>query len=121
MRRWILWKRGLCGLAVGLVLGTIIGGILLAEIALHPERKLELSRAAAESEARRLGARFEETALTVPDGAVLRAWFLKPLRKPNGSIVILLHGVSDNREGAAGFAPLFLNAGYSVLLPDARA
>jgi uncharacterized protein len=39
----------------------------------------------------------------------------------NGSVIILLHGVSDNREGMLGFAPVFLDRGYRVLLPDARA
>jgi hypothetical protein len=35
--------------------------------------------------------------------------------------VILLHGVSDNREGITGYARPFLEQGYRVLLPDARA
>ncbi len=34
---------------------------------------------------------------------------------------MVLHGIGDNRQGAAGFAPMFLAAGYSVLLPDSRA
>jgi fermentation-respiration switch protein FrsA (DUF1100 family) len=34
---------------------------------------------------------------------------------------MILHGIGDNRQGAAGFAPMFLSAGYSVLLPDGRA
>ncbi len=113
--------RILRGVLVGLLLGTIVAGIMLAEVALHPERKTEYSRATAEQEAARFGAKLEETTLTVPDGSSLRAWFMKPAKKPNGSIVILLHGVSDNRDGMVGFAPMFLDAGYAVLLPDARA
>ncbi len=37
----------------------------------------------------------------------------------DGRCVILLHGIADRR--GAGFAPLFLEAGYSVLAPDSRA
>lgn len=39
---------------------------------------------------------------------------------PNGNCVIVLHGIGDSRQGSAGFAPLFLDQGYSVLLPDSR-
>jgi fermentation-respiration switch protein FrsA (DUF1100 family) len=34
---------------------------------------------------------------------------------------VILHGIGDSRLGSAGFAPMFLAAGYSVLLPDSRA
>jgi pimeloyl-ACP methyl ester carboxylesterase len=54
------------------------------------------------------------------DGAVLRAWYVEPAT-PNGSSVILLHGLGDNRAGVAGYAKLFLLHGYRVLLPDSRA
>jgi len=39
----------------------------------------------------------------------------------NGNVVILLHGVGDNRQGMLNCAELFLSNGYSVLLPDSRA
>jgi uncharacterized protein len=35
--------------------------------------------------------------------------------------VVVLHGIADSRAGSAGFAPFFLQHGYSVLLPDSRA
>jgi alpha-beta hydrolase superfamily lysophospholipase len=54
------------------------------------------------------------------DNAPLRAWFIKP-RLSNGDSVILLHGLGDNRLGMQGYAEMFLNSGYSVLMPDARA
>ena len=50
----------------------------------------------------------------------MKGWFIQP-PETNGAVVILLHGVTDNREGVAGFAPMCLKAGYSVLIPDARA
>lgn len=34
---------------------------------------------------------------------------------------MLLHGIGDSRAGALGFAPMFLESGYSVLAPDSRA
>ena len=34
---------------------------------------------------------------------------------------MVLHGIGDSRQGSAGYAPLFLDEGYSVLLPDSRA
>jgi fermentation-respiration switch protein FrsA (DUF1100 family) len=33
---------------------------------------------------------------------------------------MVLHGIGDSRVGSAGFAPLFLREGYSVLAPDGR-
>jgi alpha-beta hydrolase superfamily lysophospholipase len=53
-------------------------------------------------------------------GTTLRAWYVKPERE-NGLAVVLLHGVTDNREGVSGYAEMFLKHGYRVLLPDARA
>jgi len=49
----------------------------------------------------------------------LKAWYIPP-RISNGNAVILLHGITDNREGVFGYGVLFLQHGYSVLLPDAR-
>jgi len=54
------------------------------------------------------------------DGASLSAWWVQP-SKPNGNCVAVLHGIADSRSSARGFAPLFLNEGYAVLLPDSRA
>jgi uncharacterized protein len=39
----------------------------------------------------------------------------------NGKAVILLHGISDNRLGVAGYGQMFLQQGYRILLPDSRA
>ena len=54
------------------------------------------------------------------DGVRLDSWFLRPPVR-NGNCVMVLHGIGDSRQGSAGYAPLFLDAGYSVLLPDSRA
>ncbi len=34
---------------------------------------------------------------------------------------MVLHGIGDSRQGSVGYAFLFLDQGYSVLLPDSRA
>jgi len=62
----------------------------------------------------------EDVQRIASDGVPLRGTFAAP-EKQNGSAVILLHGISDNRMGAAGFARLFPAGGYRVLLVDSRA
>jgi uncharacterized protein len=34
---------------------------------------------------------------------------------------MVLHGIGNSRQGSVGYASLFLDAGYAVLLPDSRA
>ncbi len=53
------------------------------------------------------------------DGVRLDGWFARP-QVPNGNCVIVLHGIGNSRQGSAGYASLFLDQGYSVLLPDSR-
>src|SRR5881396_1988411 len=54
-----------------------------------------------------------------PDGAMLKAWWFPSATPAN--CVLVLHGIGDSRTGGAGFAPMLLAAGYSVLVPDLRA
>jgi fermentation-respiration switch protein FrsA (DUF1100 family) len=61
-----------------------------------------------------------DVSIVTGDKANLHAWWLTPT-KSNGNCVIVLHGIADSRAGSLGFAPMFLDAGYSVLLPDSRA
>ncbi|HWW84294.1 MAG TPA: alpha/beta hydrolase [Vicinamibacterales bacterium] len=58
--------------------------------------------------------------VTARDGAVLRGWWYQP-GSWNGNSVLVMHGVSDNRESGVGVATLLLAHGYRVLTPDARA
>jgi uncharacterized protein len=96
-------------------------GVFLAEAALHPWR--EPIRYRAEERAlfaEKYHAGLQEVAITAADGVTLRAWFVR--RSPNnGSVIVLLHGVGDNREGVASYAEFLLQHGYGVLLPDSRA
>jgi uncharacterized protein len=97
------------------LLATCVASALLVQLALRPPRRPLDERAVAA-----LGVPVQNVALTAADGAVLHAWFAEP-RRPGGAGVILLHGVADNREGVTGYAGMFLEGGYAVLLPDARA
>jgi alpha-beta hydrolase superfamily lysophospholipase len=54
-----------------------------------------------------------------PDGVLLRGWKVTP-PNPNGSWVLLFHGVADNRVGVIGQSEFLLRAGYSVIMMDAR-
>ena len=53
------------------------------------------------------------------DGVLLRGWKVTP-PNPNGSWVLLFHGVADNRVGVIGQSEFLLRAGYSVVMMDAR-
>lgn len=100
--------------------GSGLAGIIAAEVSLRPPRRplryAELARATAA----RHQATLADVSLTTSDGVRLQGWFAQP-QKANGSAILLFHGVSDNREGAAGFAEMFLRRGYSVLMMDSRA
>jgi hypothetical protein len=110
-----------CIVAVWLTV-CAIAGIVAADWALHPSRlKLtqddeEQAAAVAESH----DAILQQVEIAANDGAMLRAWAIRPTTG-NGDAVILLHGVASNRAGMLGPADMLLRQGYSVLLPDARA
>jgi dipeptidyl aminopeptidase/acylaminoacyl peptidase len=101
---------------------AFIAGVLLAEVTVHPGRNLQ----GPEDEMRvrqavqRYHYELTEVAVAARDGAMLRAWSIRPPNS-NGSAVILLHGLGDNRTGMTGYAELLLSQGFSVLMPDARA
>lgn len=97
-------------------------GWLAAPNFLHPMRRPltpDLIREADASFAQTHSQR-EDFTVTAPDGALLRGWKARP-PNPNGSWVLVFHGVADNRVGVIGQAELLLRAGYSVVMMDARA
>ncbi len=104
------------------LLGTIIGGIGLGEMAVHPGRRpIPVNEQKhIESDLKTLNANLQDVSIGASDGALLRGWLLRPASS-NGNAIILLHGVSDNRLGMYGYGDWLLRNGYSVLLPDARA
>lgn len=116
------WYRTCILLAVLYGVGTLLGGIGLGWIATHPGRRpLSLGdQDQVRSYARRNHAEFRDLSIPAKDGVMLRAWFLRPAEW-NRDVVILLHGVSDNRLGVYGYGQWLLENHYSVVLPDARA
>jgi len=117
-----LFHRTCILLAVLYAVGTLLGGIGLGWIATHPGRR-PISPADEDqvrSYVRLHQAEFRDVSIRAKDGVVLRAWFLRPVEW-NRDVVILLHGVSDNRLGMYGYGQWLLENHYSVILPDARA
>jgi pimeloyl-ACP methyl ester carboxylesterase len=101
-------------------IACLVVGIALAEFSLHLHK---LPLRATEQHRERIREKFNvevgDVALTAADGAILKAWFVQPFN-PNGKSVIILHGITANRVDSTGFAEIFLNQGYSVLMPDSR-
>lgn len=99
-----------------------IAGVVVANGALHPTRRLLTSEeeASMRQVARQLDSNLTDVSITTPDAVALHAWIIRPNRT-NSDAVILLHGLSDNRVGTTGYAQLLLANGFAVLLPDARA
>jgi len=100
----------------------LIAGIVVAEMTLHPQRRLLDAQAAAEAEqvTHRTGSTLQNISIRTEDSLLLKAWLIEP-NASNGNAVLLLHGLSDNRIGMLGYAELLLAHGYRVLMPDARA
>jgi uncharacterized protein len=112
--------RALVWLLALYAIGCIVAGIALAELSLHLHRLLIGDSSAYRARVRQqFQTDVEDVAIAAADQAVLKAWFIQP-RNPNGKSVIILHGVTANRVGSSGFAEIFLDRGYSVLLPDSR-
>lgn len=54
------------------------------------------------------------------DGLRLVAWLAQPPVSRHRCVMVL-HGVYDDKAAVANFAPMFLEQGYTVLMPDSRA
>ena len=119
MRKILLW----CAGAVALWLAACaVAAVVAIEPSLHPGRRLltaDLVARATELAASDHAA-LQAVTITASDGAILRAWEIRP-DHGNGDAVIVLHGQGDNRVGMLGPAGLLLRHGFQVLLPDARA
>src|SRR5690348_13133446 len=101
---------------------SFLAGVFVAEGTLHPARR-SLS-ANGEQQAQGMAHTHDSylagVAIPARDGATLSAWSIRP-QNSNGSAVLLLHGLGDNRLGMIGYVDLLLGHGFSVLMPDARA
>src|SRR5271155_358141 len=119
-------KRRLIRIAIILLLFppllAAVGGWLAGPTFLHPIRREltpDLIREA-DADFASIHAQREDFTVIAPDGITLRGWKVRP-QNPNGSWVLVFHGVADNRVGGVGQACLLLRAGYSVVMMDARA
>jgi uncharacterized protein len=119
-------KRRLLRIALILVffppLLAAIGGWLAGPTFLHPMRRELAPELVQEADAdfASIKAQRKDFDVTARDGVTLRGWQVRP-PDPNGSWVIVFHGVADNRVGTLGQAHLLLRAGYSVVMMDCRA
>jgi uncharacterized protein len=99
---------------------SALAGAFIADVSLKlPRLPLRHQQAVAAAMRADFQAELQNVSITAADGAVLRGWFVHP-HSYNGNAVVLLHGITDNREGVAGYGQLLLAHGYAVLLPDAR-
>ncbi len=99
-----------------------IAGWLVAPSFLHPIRRELTPDLIREADASFTysGGHRENFDVRAPDGVLLRGWKVRP-EYPNGSWVLLFHGVADNRIGVVSHSEFLLRAGYSVVMMDARA
>jgi alpha-beta hydrolase superfamily lysophospholipase len=99
-----------------------VAGWLAGPTFLHPIRRELTPDLIREADASLAvtGSTREDFVVTAPDGAILRGWKVRP-KNPNGSWILLFHGVADNRIGTMGQSEFLLRAGYSVVMMDARA
>lgn len=97
-------------------------GWLVAPSFLHPMRRPLTPDLVQQADASfaQIGVRREPLDVRAPDGILLRGWKVRAAQ-PNGSWVLLFHGVADNRMGVLEHALFLLRAGYGVTLMDARA
>ncbi len=99
---------------------SMLAGVVIADFSLKlPRLPLRHQQAIAAAVRIDFHAELQDVTITAADGVLLKGWFVHP-HDYNGNAVILLHGITDNREGVAGYGHLLLEHGYAVLLPDAR-
>jgi dipeptidyl aminopeptidase/acylaminoacyl peptidase len=119
-RKHNIFRKIILACFIAYILLSILAGIVIADFSLKLHRLPLKHRQAIAAEMRtEFGAELQDVAITAVDGVELKGWFVHP-RHYNGNAVILLHGITDNREGVAGYGRLLLSHGYAILLPDAR-
>src|SRR5438270_13983536 len=110
-----LLKAGIALCCTYLLLAAV-AGVVIAELSLKLHRRPIQHRAEAATLVRqRYHTDLQEVAIRAVDGAELRAWYVHP-SVSNSGVVILLHGITDNREGVAGYGELFRDHGFALPL-----
>lgn len=114
------WRRFFGTVLLVYLLVCAAAGMVITELTFHPLRRALPEQVAAHPESYFTNSATREVQLAASDQAVMSGWYVKP-RNDNGSVVVMLHGLSDNRLGVAGYGGIFTAAGYRLLLPDSRA
>jgi len=98
-----------------------VAGWLSAPAFLHPIRRELTPNLTRESDVSFAvtGSTRDDFDVRATDGTLLRGWRVRP-KNPNGSWVLLFHGVADNRIGVVSQSEFLLRAGYSIVMMDAR-
>jgi dipeptidyl aminopeptidase/acylaminoacyl peptidase len=105
------------GIALGLLLALVAAfAMLFSRTAMRVPRRAVTVPVGVPLDPRAL----RTVRIRAQDGITLDAWWIQPAIR-HEACVIVLHGIGDSRTGSVGFAPIFLHAGYAVLLPDSRA
>ena len=101
---------------------SALAGLVLGPGVLHPFRRRLTVRQMAQADQILAGLNVtrEDFIVRANDGILLGGWKLRPAH-PNGDWVLLMHGRSHNRSVMLPYAGFLLNAGYSVVMMDARA
>jgi len=96
-------------------------GWYVAPSFLHPVRRPLTPDLVQQADASfsQIGVHREAFDVRASDGALLRGWKVRAAH-PNGSWVLLFHGVADNRMGVLEHALVLLRAGFGVTMMDAR-
>ena len=117
MSRRVLGWLVIRGAAISLIGGLVAGSVILCNATLHVAKPAETI---SPTPFPRGGAPWSNVTVRAHDGVILAAWFsAQPKQQDN--CVVILHGIGDSKSGSAGFASLFTDAGYSILMPDSRA
>lgn len=101
---------------------SIVAGWYGAPGFLHPQKRALTPDMVRDADTTfgQIGAKREELDVRAPDGIMLRGWKVRAA-KPNGSWVLVFHGVADNRYGMIEHARMLLQVGYDVVMMDQRA
>jgi hypothetical protein len=97
------------------VFGALLVGLLVVYPTLIAVAYLAKPRAAIDQAA--LGLPHERVSFPASDGVRLAGWYA---RSRNGAAIVLVHGGGGDRQGTIRHARMLANAGYGVLLYDAR-
>jgi dipeptidyl aminopeptidase/acylaminoacyl peptidase len=112
-------RRLLITALIGVTIAAMATPILVSESALHIRKRPRPEPAEADALARAAASAWEPARVTAADGIALEGWLFTP-REPNGSGVILLHGVGATRSSMGHHATYLLRAGFTVPMPDSR-